>query len=75
MSFTSGAFSSKTHVYMYIIKLMIVSSLLLLELHGLWLIINSFVLLSYRLDRMSKHTTMVHQVFGGYYRSQGKSRS
>lgn len=23
-----------------------------------------------KLDRMSKHTTMVHQVFGGYYRSQ-----
>ena len=29
---------------------------------------NFFV---HRLDRMSKQTTMVHQVFGGYYRSQG----
>ena len=31
------------------------------------------ILLHCRLDRMSKQTTMVHQVFGGYYRSQGKN--
>ena len=31
------------------------------------------ILLHCRLDRMSKQTTMVHQVFGGYYRSQGES--
>ena len=30
-----------------------------------------FSFFGYRLDRMSKQTTMVHQVFGGYYRSQG----
>lgn len=26
-----------------------------------------------KLDRMSKHTTAVHQIFGGYYRSQGRN--
>ena len=31
------------------------------------------ILLHCRLDRMSKQTTMVHQVFGGYYRSQGEN--
>jgi len=28
--------------------------------------------LSFRLDQYSKATTLVHQLFGGYFRSQGE---
>ena len=31
----------------------------------------SFSLNTYRMDPYSKHTTVIHQIFGGYHRSQG----
>ena len=43
------------------------------DLCGGHYLIQILILLHCRLDRMSKQTTMVHQVFGGYYRSQGKN--
>ena len=43
------------------------------DLRGGHYLSRILILLHCRLDRMSKQTTMVHQVFGGYYRSQGKN--